>query len=82
MKGLYARARNGEIADFTNNGWYDLDALTFVDVVDGTAGDDSMPVGFTDTDGDIIDGADGDNDIILGYGGNDTIDGGNGNDSI
>jgi hypothetical protein len=52
------------------------------DAVDGTAGDDIMPVGFVDAEGDIIDGADGDDDVILGYGGNDSIDGGAGQDTI
>ena len=50
--------------------------------VDGTAGADLMQPGYTDVDGDQIDGTDGDNDTIFGYGGNDTIDGGNGNDTI
>ncbi len=52
------------------------------DIVDGTAGDDVMTVGFVDTDDDTIDGADGDDDIILGYGGDDSIEGGAGADTI
>jgi len=51
-------------------------------IVDGTLGDDIMPVGFVDADGDTIDGADGDDDIIAGYAGDDSIDGGAGNDTI
>ena len=50
--------------------------------VDGTAGSDSMGVGYTDAAGDQIDGTDGDADTIFGYGGNDTIDGGNAGDTI
>lgn len=51
-------------------------------IVDGTSGDDTMLVAYTDTDGDIIDGADGIDDVIKGYGGNDVIDGGAGDDVI
>lgn len=50
--------------------------------VDGTSGNDVMPVGFVDAQGDTIDGADGINDVILGYGGDDSIDGGQGVDLI
>ncbi|MDZ4095254.1 MAG: Hint domain-containing protein, partial [Paracoccaceae bacterium] len=46
------------------------------DVVDGTAGDDLMGVGYVDLQGDQIDGTDGDRDAIYGYGGNDTLIGG------
>ncbi|MDU8911675.1 calcium-binding protein [Aestuariicoccus sp. MJ-SS9] len=49
--------------------------------VQGGAGNDHM-VGFTDADGTQIDGADGANDVILGYGGNDKIYAGLGNDEI
>ena len=51
-------------------------------VVDGTVGDDSIGPGFTDQQGDQVDGADGLNDVIVGGGGNDTIRGGLGNDVI
>ncbi len=44
----------------------------FTSPVDGTAEDDQM-ITYADSDGDEIDGADGDNDVILGYGGNDKI---------
>ena len=50
--------------------------------VDGTSGNDVMPIGFVDAQGDTIDGADGINDVIAGYGGNDSIDGGQGKDLI
>ncbi|MCT4609175.1 MAG: hypothetical protein N4A70_08200 [Pelagimonas sp.] len=49
--------------------------------VQGTAGNDHM-VGYTDQDGTQIDGADGPNDVILGYGGNDKIFAGAGDDDI
>ncbi|WP_413720831.1 calcium-binding protein [Silicimonas sp. MF1-12-2] len=49
--------------------------------VQGTAGNDQM-VGFADADGTHIDGPDGFNDIILGYGGNDKIFAGLGNDEV
>ena len=51
-------------------------------VVDGTAGDDVMPVLFIDAQGDQIDGADGLNDTINGLGGNDSISAGAGNDVV
>jgi Ca2+-binding RTX toxin-like protein len=51
-------------------------------VVNGTTGNDNMPIGFVDAQGDIIDGADGINDRIDGAAGNDTIDAGLGNDSV
>ncbi len=51
-------------------------------VVDGTDGDDVMEVGHSDAEGDQIDGLDGNNEIIQGYGGNDLIHGGIGHDSI
>ena len=51
-------------------------------VVDGTAGDDVMPIGYVDAQGDSIDGADGLSDTIFGFGGDDTIDGGVGADTI
>ncbi|MBE1281849.1 MAG: hypothetical protein GJ676_00920 [Rhodobacteraceae bacterium] len=49
--------------------------------VQGTAGNDHM-VGFTDADGTNIDGADGPNDVILGYAGNDKIFAGAGDDDV
>ncbi|MFN3605975.1 MAG: calcium-binding protein, partial [Cypionkella sp.] len=51
-------------------------------VVDGTNSAQNMDIGFVDAQGDIIDGADGDRDIIYGNGGNDTINAGFGNDTV
>jgi Ca2+-binding RTX toxin-like protein len=62
---------------------YDLDQTSFAlptttpGIVDGTDGDDIMPVGYTDADGDRIT-----NNVFLGGNGNDVIDGKGGNDSI
>ena len=50
--------------------------------VDGTAGNDSMMIGFKDAQGNIIDGKDGVNDLVLGYAGNDKIFSGLGNDIV
>jgi len=54
----------------------------FVEVVDGTAGDDAMLANYTDADGDQVQGTDGDRDAIYGYGGNDTIIAGTGDDTV
>lgn len=51
-------------------------------VVDGTDSDDTMPVGYADSEGDEIDGTDGDDDTIEGNGGNDSIAAGAGNDVV
>lgn len=51
----------------------------FAGPVDGTAGNDSMGVGYVDAQGDAITN---NSDVINGGDGNDTIDGGDGNDSI
>lgn len=68
---------------------YDLAPST--DAVDGTNGDDTMNVGYTDDDGDQITdvsvnwitGAEyGGDDTIFGYSGNGSINGGSGNDTI
>ena len=50
--------------------------------VDGTGCPDDMPIGYVDAQGDTIDGADGLDDLIYGYGGNDTIDAGLGQDFV
>jgi len=50
--------------------------------VDGTAAADLMQAGYVDAQGDKIDGADGLNDTIFGYGGADTIQSGLGNDTV
>ncbi|SFI90109.1 Hint domain-containing protein [Celeribacter neptunius] len=51
----------------------------YASVVDGTAGDDTMGVGYTDAEGDQITSGD---DYIFGDAGNDSITGGGGNDEI
>lgn len=50
--------------------------------VDGTNSDDVMESEYTDRQGDQIDGTDGTNEAIYGYGGNDYIDGAKGTDSL
>jgi Ca2+-binding RTX toxin-like protein len=50
--------------------------------VDGTEGNDAMHVGYTDKQGNIIDGADGMSELIMAYGGDDKITAGLGNDQI
>ncbi len=51
-------------------------------IVNGTAGNDNMPIGFEDAQRDQIDGADGLNDRIEAGAGDDTIDAGLGNDTL
>ncbi|MEG4645588.1 Hint domain-containing protein [Paracoccus sp. APAP_BH8] len=67
--------------------WESLDAGTTLQegrdgIVDGTPGDDNMGPGYTDHQGDQIDGTDGLDDIIKAGAGNDTVNGGLGNDHI
>lgn len=57
-------------------------ATSWIVSVDGTSGADSMGSGYTDSEGDQVDGADGNDDYIYGYGGADSINGGAGNDYI
>lgn len=52
---------------------------SFAGPVDGTAGADSMGVGYVDADGDVITH---DSDVIISGAGNDTVDGGGGSDLI
>ena len=59
-----------------------IETIIYTGQVDGTAGNDAMTIGFTDVNGDQIDGSDGINDLIFGYGGNDTIDAGLGDDTV
>jgi Ca2+-binding RTX toxin-like protein len=78
---------NDEAGTVTFN---DGSTLTFSEIehvllqgpVDGTSGSDSMGAGYTDLNGDQIDGTDGLNDTIFGYGGNDTISAGAGDDTV
>ena len=51
-------------------------------IVDGLDDGEVMNPGYTDADGDQIDGTDGIDDVINGNGGNDTIDAGEGADSV
>ena len=60
----------------------EIENVTYAGPVDGTAGNDVMTPGYTDINGDQVDGTDGINDTIFGYGGNDTIDAGAGNDLV
>ncbi len=50
--------------------------------VDGLDSGELMEPGYTDLQGDQIDGSDGDDDTIFGNGGDDSIDGGAGNDTV
>lgn len=51
-------------------------------VVDGTAASDNLSAGWTDADGDSIDGPDGPNDVIKAGSGNDTVNAGLGADLV
>lgn len=51
-------------------------------IITGGEGDDTMGVGYTDLQGDQIDGADGNNDVIFGGDGRDSINAGAGNDTV
>ncbi len=66
----------------TGTASYNSYATDWLPVIDGTAGNDTMGPGFTDAQGDQIDGTDGINDLIYGNGGNDSINAGLGNDSV
>jgi len=50
--------------------------------VDGTSGNDQMHVGFRDVDGNTVDGIDGLSEVIFGYGGDDKVTAGEGDDDI
>lgn len=60
----------------------EIEHIRFEGAVDGTGGDDVMGVGYVDSEGDTIDGADGNDDLIYGGAGNDTITAGEGNDTV
>ena len=51
-------------------------------IVEGTNGADVMGAGYTDADYDEVDGVDGNDDVIYGLGGADTINAGAGNDIV
>lgn len=69
----------GDIAGSTD---YSLLQNDWIVSVDGTAAGDAMGIGYTDAEGDQIDGADGDDDYIFGNGGDDTINAGAGDDFV
>lgn len=54
----------------------------FDGTVHGTDGDDIIETNYMDSQGDAVDGADGDDDVIVAGGGNDTIYAGEGDDTI
>ena len=60
----------------------EIENIAFIGPVDGTNGNDTMVAGYTDVNGDQVDGTDGVNDLIFGYGGNDWIEATNGNDTV
>ena len=63
--------------------WWDNPVTGAPDgIVQGTELNDVLGPGIADADGDLVDGADGLDDIIVAGGGNDTVDGGLGNDLI
>jgi Ca2+-binding RTX toxin-like protein len=62
----------------TDTAFVTMDAMA----VQGTDGNDSMHVGYTDANGRQIDGTDGLSEVIHGYGGNDKITAGFGDDDI
>jgi len=77
------------------DGGTDIATVTFTvggtndGTVQGTSGDDIIAPGFVDEDGDIVDGNDailpgdtGNDDLIFGFEGDDSIDAGDGNDEV
>ncbi|WP_299934524.1 Hint domain-containing protein [uncultured Pelagimonas sp.] len=69
----------------TNDMWSDRVDNSFVTPdgeIDGTSGDDSIGAGYVDAQGDRVDGADGDDDVINSGDGSDTIAAGAGDDTI
>jgi serralysin len=73
-------------ADINGDGVIDVRAGTSVPtpngIVEGTEGSDTMYGDFVDTQGDVVDGADGANDRIEALGGDDLIAAGDGDDTI
>jgi Ca2+-binding RTX toxin-like protein len=61
---------------------YATHSVPWLSGVDGTNSNDVMGPGYTDAEGDQIDGANGNDNLIFGYGGRDSINGGAGNDTI
>ena len=63
------------------SGPIDVSSYISNDIVDGTAGNDTMTSGYEDAQGDKVDGSDGLNDSISAGDGNDSIDAGAGDDT-
>jgi Ca2+-binding RTX toxin-like protein len=61
---------------------YATHSVPWLSGVDGTNSADTMGPGYTDPQGDRIDGPDGNDDLIFGYRGRDSINGGAGSDTI
>lgn len=75
IRSLTLNSINTASGDFTADRY----AASYYSAVDGTAGADSMGVGYTDAQGDQITTG---NDYVIAGAGNDTIDAGAGNDTI
>lgn len=60
----------------------EIERIAFAGVVEGTASGEVMNPGYLDAQSDQVDGSDGVDDTILGYGGDDTISAGAGDDLI
>lgn len=59
-----------------------IENILYAGPVDGTSASEGMGAGYTDFNGDQVDGTDGLNDTIFGNAGNDTINAGAGNDLV
>ncbi len=77
----------GQVGDITFENFEEINFTivndgTIIGPVDGLETGEVMNPGYTDAQGDQIDGTDGDNDTIFGNGGDDTINSGNGDDTV
>ncbi len=66
----------------TDTAQISVEVTDVIGPVDGKDTGEEMNPGYTDVEGDQIDGADGDDDTIFGNGGDDIIDAGEGNDTV
>ncbi|WP_057796760.1 tandem-95 repeat protein [Roseovarius atlanticus] len=66
----------------TDTAQISVEVTDVIGPVDGKDIGEVMTPGYTDVEGDQIDGADGDDDTIFGNGGDDVIDAGEGNDTV
>ncbi|QFT92824.1 Bifunctional hemolysin/adenylate cyclase precursor [Roseovarius sp. THAF9] len=66
----------------TDTGQISVEVTDVIGPVDGADTGEVMTPGYTDVEGDQIDGADGDDDTIFGNGGDDIIDAGEGDDTV